>query len=196
MHVHVLNGVNLGMLGTREPDVYGKMALNELESRVYAWARELGLTARCMQTDHEGEYIQAIHEAIRTAGALIVNPGAWTHYSYAIRDALAMLSTPIVEVHMSDVNNREPWRRISVIEDVVTVLGSEVQSHGVTLRFEPASHLPPVLADRIQLQQVILNLLLNGIEAMSEIHASERQLRIIDHDQDASMEMKKREGYF
>ena len=75
MHVHVLNGVNLGMLGTREPDVYGKMALNELESRVYAWARELGLTARCMQTDHEGEYVQAIHEAIRTAGALIVNPG-------------------------------------------------------------------------------------------------------------------------
>ncbi len=119
MHVHVLNGVNLGMLGTREPDVYGKMALNELESRVYAWARELGLTARCMQTDHEGEYVQAIHEAIRTAGALIVNPGAWTHYSYAIRDALAMLSTPIVEVHMSDVSNREPWRRISVIEDVV-----------------------------------------------------------------------------
>ena len=74
MHVHVLNGVNLGMLGTREPDVYGKMALNELESRIYAWARELGLTARCMQTDHEGEYVQAIHEAIRTAGALIVNP--------------------------------------------------------------------------------------------------------------------------
>ncbi len=103
MHVHVLNGVNLGMLGTREPDVYGKMAYNELESRIYAWSRELGLTARCMQTDHEGEYVQAIHESIRTAGALIVNPGAWTHYSYAIRDALSMLSTPVVEVHMSDV---------------------------------------------------------------------------------------------
>ena len=88
MHVHVLNGVNLGMLGTREPDVYGKMALNELESRVYAWARELGLTARCMQTDHEGEYVQAIHEAIRTAGALIVNPGAWTHYAWSLRDAV------------------------------------------------------------------------------------------------------------
>ena len=118
MHVHVLNGVNLGMLGTREPDVYGKMALNELESRVYAWARELGLTARCMQTDHEGEYIQAIHEAIRTAGALIVNPGAWTHYSYAIRDALELTGLPAVEIHLSDVDSREEWRRKSVIVDL------------------------------------------------------------------------------
>jgi 3-dehydroquinate dehydratase-2 len=118
MHVHVLNGVNLGMLGTREPDVYGKMALNELESRVYAWARELGLTARCMQTDHEGEYIQAIHEAIRTAGALIVNPGAWTHYSYAIRDALELTGLPAVEIHLSNVDAREPWRRESVIREL------------------------------------------------------------------------------
>jgi 3-dehydroquinate dehydratase-2 len=149
MHVHVLNGVNLGMLGTREPDVYGKMALNELESRVYAWARELGLTARCMQTDHEGEYVQAIHEAIRTAGALIVNPGAWTHYSYAIRDALAMLSTPIVEVHMSDVNDREPWRRISVIEDVVAkrIVGQGVDGYRLALEWLAAwSPAEPQLA--------------------------------------------------
>jgi 3-dehydroquinate dehydratase-2 len=137
MHVHVLNGVNLGMLGTREPDVYGKMAYNELESRIYAWARELGLTARCMQTDHEGEYVQAIHESIRTAGALIVNPGAWTHYSYAVRDALSMLSAPVVEVHMSDVGNREPWRRVSVIEDVVAhrVIGQGVDGYRLALEW-------------------------------------------------------------
>jgi 3-dehydroquinate dehydratase-2 len=137
VHVHVLNGVNLGMLGKREPEIYGKMALNELENRVYAWARELGLTARCMQTDHEGEYVQAIHEAIRTAGAMIVNPGAWTHYSYAIRDALAMLSTPIVEVHMSDVDQREPWRRHSVIEDVVAkrIVGKGVDGYHLALRW-------------------------------------------------------------
>jgi 3-dehydroquinate dehydratase II len=146
MHVHVLNGVNLGMLGTREPDVYGKMALNELESRCYAWARELGLTARCMQTDHEGEYVQAIHEAIRTAGALIVNPGAWTHYSYAIRDALAMLSTPVVEVHMSDIENREPWRRISVIEDVVSqrIVGRGVDGYRLALEWLAETQHAPV----------------------------------------------------
>ena len=135
MHVHVLNGVNLGMLGTREPDVYGKMALNELESRCYAWARELGLTARCMQTDHEGDYVQAIHEAIRTAGALIVNPGAWTHYSYAIRDALELTGLPAVEVHLSDIESREPWRRESVIGElcIARVYGKGVDGYGEAL---------------------------------------------------------------
>jgi 3-dehydroquinate dehydratase II len=147
VHVHVLNGVNLGMLGKREPDLYGKLALNELENRVYAWARELGLTARCMQTDFEGEYVQAIHEAIRTAGAMIVNPGAWTHYSYAIRDALAMLTTPIVEVHMTDVAHREPWRRHSVIEDVVAqrIIGKGVDGYRLALEWiaaQPAAAVP------------------------------------------------------
>jgi 3-dehydroquinate dehydratase-2 len=90
-----------------------------------------------MQTDHEGEYVQAIHEAIRTAGALIVNPGAWTHYSYAVRDALAMLSAPVVEVHMSDVDNREPWRRVSVIEDVVAqrIVGEGVDVYRLALEW-------------------------------------------------------------
>ena len=130
-----MNGVNLDVLGRRDPKLYGGLTIAELESRIYAWARELGLTARCMQTDHEGEYVQAIHEAIRTAGALIVNPGAWTHYSYAVRDALAMLTAPVVEVHMSDVNNREPWRRISVIEDVVAqrIVGQGVDGYRLAL---------------------------------------------------------------
>ena len=120
MHVAVLNGVNLGMLGKREPEIYGTLTLSELESRIYAWARELRLTARCVQTDHEGEYVEAIHDAYGAAAGVIVNPGAWTHYSYAIRDALAILSIPVVEVHLSNVEEREDWRRHSVIADVVT----------------------------------------------------------------------------
>jgi 3-dehydroquinate dehydratase II len=131
VQVAVLNGVNLGMLGSREPDVYGTASYSELENRVYGWARELGLSARCTQTDHEGAYIEAIHDARRSAGALIVNPGAWTHYSYAIHDALAMLDVPIVEVHLSDVESREEWRRHSVIADVVSarITGSGIDGY-------------------------------------------------------------------
>jgi 3-dehydroquinate dehydratase-2 len=120
VQVAVLNGVNLGMLGRREPEVYGTLTLDELETRIYGWARELRLTARCQQTNHEGAYVEAIHEAATSAGGVIVNPGAWTHYSYAIRDALAILAVPVIEVHLSDVDAREEWRRRSVISDVVT----------------------------------------------------------------------------
>jgi 3-dehydroquinate dehydratase-2 len=147
MHVDVLNGVNLGMLGKREPSVYGTLALNELENRIYAWGRELGLTVRCTQTDNEGEYVQAIHEGLRRGGGMVVNPGAWTHYSYAIRDALAMLTMPIVEVHLSDVENREPWRRVSVIEDVVAkrITGQGADGYRLALEWiaaQPAAATP------------------------------------------------------
>jgi 3-dehydroquinate dehydratase II len=119
VQVAVLNGVNLDMLGKRDPALYGTLTLSDLESRIYAWARELGLTARCTQTNHEGAYVEAVHDAIGTAGGLVVNPGAWTHYSYAIRDALEIVDATVVEVHLSDVENREEWRRNSVIADVV-----------------------------------------------------------------------------
>jgi 3-dehydroquinate dehydratase-2 len=128
MHVSILNGVNLGMLGKRQPDIYGTITLSELETRIYGWAASLGVNARCVQTDHEGEYVEAIHDALGTADGVIVNPGAWTHYSYAIRDALAMLEAPVIEVHLSDVNHREDWRRRSVIEDVVR---ERIVGHGV-----------------------------------------------------------------
>jgi 3-dehydroquinate dehydratase-2 len=128
MHVSVLNGVNLGMLGKRQPDIYGTITLSELETRIYSWSASLGVNARCVQTDHEGEYVEAIHDALGTADGVIVNPGAWTHYSYAIRDALAMLEAPVIEVHLSDVNHREDWRRRSVIEDVVR---ERIVGHGV-----------------------------------------------------------------
>jgi 3-dehydroquinate dehydratase II len=120
MQVAVLNGVNLNMLGKRDPEVYGAQTLRQLETQIYGWAAELNLTARCWQTNSEGAYVDMIHEAIGGADALIVNPGAWTHYSYAIRDALETFPGPVVEVHLSDIDHRDAWRRHSVIADVVT----------------------------------------------------------------------------
>ena len=125
MQVAVLNGVNLDVLGERDPELYGGLTLGELETRIYAWARELGFTARCFQTNHEGQFVEWCHDTRGWAGGLVVNPGAWSHYSYAIRDALELCSAPVVEVHLSDIENREEWRRHSVIEElcVATVSG-------------------------------------------------------------------------
>ncbi len=119
MQVAVLNGVNLNALGDRDPALYGGLSLSELETRIYQWAREVGCAVRCLQTNHEGQFIDWCHEARRWADGIIVNPGAWTHYSYAIRDALEVLDVPVVEVHLSNILEREEWRRRSVIEDVV-----------------------------------------------------------------------------
>ncbi len=120
MQVVVLNGVNLNMLGNRDPAQYGSLTLSQLETQIYEWAQELNLTARCWQTNSEGDYVNMIHEARGGADALVVNPGAWTHYSYAIRDALEIFDGPVVEVHLSDIEKREEWRRKSVIADVVS----------------------------------------------------------------------------
>ena len=119
MQVVVLNGANLNALAERDPALYGAMAYSELETRIYQWAKELGCSVRCVQTNHEGEFIDTCHEARGWADGVIVNPGAWTHYSYAIRDALELFTVPVVEVHLSDIRAREEWRRFSVIEDVV-----------------------------------------------------------------------------
>ena len=118
MRVDVLNGVNLDVVGRRDPAQYGGVSLDELESRIYRWSRELGLTTRCRQTNHEGEYVDWCHDALDGTDGLIVNPGAWSHYSYAIRDALELLDAPVVEVHLSDVDSREEWRRRSVLDGV------------------------------------------------------------------------------
>jgi len=117
----VLNGVNLDMLGRRDPKTYGGVSINELETQIYEWAHDLSLTVRCRQTNSEGEYIGWIHDAYRDADAVIVNPGAWSHYSYAIHDALEILDVPIVEVHLSNVEQREEWRRHSVIADLMAL---------------------------------------------------------------------------
>jgi len=119
VQVVVLNGANLNALAERDPALYGGMAYSELETRIYQWAKDLGCSVRCAQTNHEGEFIVICHEARRWADGVIVNPGAWTHYSYAIRDALELFTVAVVEVHLSDIEAREDWRRVSVIEDVV-----------------------------------------------------------------------------
>lgn len=120
MRIDVLNGVNLDLLGRRDRKQYGEQSLQDLDTQVYAWARELGLQVRCRQTNHEGEYVEFLHAALDNADALVVNPAAWTHYSWAIRDALEPFEGPVVEVHLSDVDAREEWRRRSVLEGLVT----------------------------------------------------------------------------
>jgi 3-dehydroquinate dehydratase II len=137
VQVAVLNGANLDALGDRDPELYGGLSLGELETRIYAWAKELGLTARCLQTNHEGQFIDWSHQARSWAAGLIVNPGAWSHYSYAIRDALELVDVPVVEVHLSDITKREEWRRVSVVEDVVAlrVIGKGPEGYREALEF-------------------------------------------------------------
>jgi 3-dehydroquinate dehydratase-2 len=137
MQVLVLNGVNLDVLGRRDPEIYGGLSLNELETRIYEWAQELKLTVRCRQTNSEGEYIGWIHDAYRDADAVIVNPGAWSHYSYAIHDALEILDVPIVEVHLSNVEQREEWRRHSVVSDLMAhrVIGKGPEGYREALEY-------------------------------------------------------------
>jgi|SRR5579875_899121 3-dehydroquinate dehydratase-2 len=120
MQILVLNGVNLDVLGRRDPKLYGGLSLNELETRIYEWAHELKVTVRCRQTNSEGEYVGWIHDAYGEADGVVVNPGAWSHYSYAIYDALELLDAPIVEVHLSNIEEREAWRRHSVIAELAT----------------------------------------------------------------------------
>ena len=118
----VLHGVNLDMLGHRDPNHYGTLTLRELEALVVAHGNAFGFDVHCYQSNHEGGFVEKLHEiAIEGAAAVVVNPGAWTHYSYAIRDALELVEAPIAEVHLSAVDEREPWRRLSVIADLATV---------------------------------------------------------------------------
>ena len=107
MRILVLNGVNLNVLGRRHREHYGGLSLGELESRIYQWARDHDSSAQCKQTNDEGEFVNWIQEALDWADGVIVNPGAWTHYSYAIRDALELFDAPIVEVHLSNIDERE-----------------------------------------------------------------------------------------
>jgi 3-dehydroquinate dehydratase-2 len=118
VRVIVLNGVNLNVVGRRQPELYGGLSLAELESRIYAWATELGLNVLCRQTNAEGQYVDWCHEALDWADGVVANPAAWTHYSYAIHDALELFRVPVVEVHLSNVDEREPWRQRSVLEGI------------------------------------------------------------------------------
>ena len=117
--VAVLHGVNFDVLERRDPDVYGGISLTELEASISAWARALGLEPIFFQTNAEGEFCEYLHRSADLADAAIVNAGAWTHYSRAIADALDLTGLPAVEVHLSDVENRDDWRRLSVFDGLV-----------------------------------------------------------------------------
>lgn len=133
--IEVMHGVNLNMLGRREPEHYGTLTLDELERQIEGFAEELGLETRFFHTNFEGEYVEHLHNLGELVDAVILNPGAWTHYSWAIHDALATAALPAVEVHLSNVKAREPWRTVSVIEDLclVSVLGQGVGGYRVAL---------------------------------------------------------------
>ena len=119
MRVDVLNGVNFDILERRDPAIYGGISLNDLETRIHAWDKDLLLSVRCRQTNDEGEFIKWCHDAYDNTDGMVVNPAAWTHYAWSIHDALEPLTVPVVEVHLSNVDEREEWRRVSVIADLV-----------------------------------------------------------------------------
>ena len=129
--VSVMHGVNLDALDRRPAEHYGGLTFSRLEMQIGAFARELGLEVRFFQTNFEGEYVEELHRAPDHSDALLLNPGAWTHYSWAIRDALEVTGLPAVEVHLSDVGAREEWRRVSVVRElcVATVSGQGVDGY-------------------------------------------------------------------
>lgn len=138
VNIALLHGVNLNMLGQRDPAHYGTLTLVELESKVVNEAKNLGMHCLSFQTNHEGELVEKIQELRLRSSGMIINPGAWTHYSYAIRDALELVGGPVIEVHLSDIANRpEEWRRHSVISDVcdLTIAGKGPEGYVEALQW-------------------------------------------------------------
>ena len=117
--VAIMHGVNLDTLGRRDPEVYGTLTLHELETQIKRWARDLDLEATFFHSNHEGDFCEFLHRLPERADGAIVNAGAWTHYSWAIRDALEVAAVPTVEVHISDVHSRDDWRKESVFDGLV-----------------------------------------------------------------------------
>ncbi len=137
MNILMLHGINHNMFGQRDPAQYGTVTLDEINTSLAALAQELGAQVQCFQTNSEGEMCERIHQAYRDGvHAVLINAGAWTHYSYGIRDALAMLTCPIVELHMSNIHAREPFRHVSVFSDVVAgqISGFGLDSYMLGLR--------------------------------------------------------------
>jgi len=116
--VEVMHGVNLDQLGRRDPRLYGTLTLPELQRQIEHDAHAQGIAVRFFQTNYEGAFIEHLHSLRGDADAILLNPGAWTHYAWAIRDALEIAALPALEIHLSDLENREPWRRVSVVRDL------------------------------------------------------------------------------
>ncbi len=133
--IEVMHGVNLDQLGRRDAGHYGGLTYDQLEQRITEEARSRGLQARFFQSNHEGDFVEHLHRLESLADGLIVNPGAWTHYSWAIRDALEIAGLPTVEVHLSDVQAREPFRRVSVVSDLCleTISGHGADGYALAL---------------------------------------------------------------
>ncbi|MFP5361964.1 MAG: type II 3-dehydroquinate dehydratase [Thermoleophilia bacterium] len=129
--IHVMHGVNLDQIGRRDPEHYGGVTFLQLEQAIDAYAAELGMDARFFQSNHEGEFVEELHRVSDLADAVVVNAGAWSHYSRAIGDALQFAGVPVVEVHLSDVMAREPWRHVSVLSEscVATISGKGVEGY-------------------------------------------------------------------
>ena len=137
MQILVLNGINLNMFGKRDPAQYGTVTLDEINAGLQVLGRELGVEVLHFQTNHEGAMCERIHQAhAEGVNAVMINAGAWTHYSYGIRDALAILKCPIVEVHMSNIHAREPFRHVSVFSEIVRgqICGFGAESYLLALR--------------------------------------------------------------
>jgi len=128
--IEVMHGVNLDMLGRRPSQHYGDLSLDRLEMRIGEFGRELDLDVRFFQTNSETEYVEHLHRLEEMADGIVLNPGAWTHYAWAIRDALEIAGLPAVEVHLSDVEHREEWRRVSVVRDLVLATVSGMGPEG------------------------------------------------------------------
>ncbi len=139
--VAVMHGVNLDALDRRPAEHYGGLTFTNLENRIEAFARELGLQVQFFQSNHEGDFVEELHKAGDYADGLVLNPGAWTHYAWSLRDAVEVNGLPAVEVHLSDVDTREEWRRVSVLRDVCV---ARVAGKGVEGYREALEHLKGV----------------------------------------------------
>ena len=134
--VLIIHGPNLNMLGKREPDIYGKTTLGEINNTLEGLGHRLGLEINTFQSNHEGEIVEKIQEAVTTHHALIINPAAYTHTSIAIRDALLLLDMPVIEVHLSNIYKREPFRHKSLVADIATARICGFGSHGYVMALE------------------------------------------------------------
>jgi 3-dehydroquinate dehydratase-2 len=135
--IFIIHGPNLNLLGTRDPEQYGTLTLDKVNTAIRKKARELGVETRIIQTNHEGRIIDLLHRRRKWAHGFIINPGAFTHYSYAIRDAIDAIKPPVVEVHLSNIYEREAFRAISVIKDVAAAqfYGKKVDSYLEALEY-------------------------------------------------------------